>query len=36
VSNLEMILALPMAAGELGLAIWLLVRAKSYGMQENG
>lgn len=26
VSNLEMILALPMAIGELGLAVWLIVR----------
>jgi hypothetical protein len=26
VSNLEMILALPMAIGELGLAIWLIIK----------
>lgn len=26
VSNLEMILALPMAIGELGLAVWLIMK----------
>jgi hypothetical protein len=26
VNNLEMILALPMAIGELGLAVWLIVK----------
>lgn len=34
VSNLEMILALPMALGELGLAVWLIVRGGKRPLKE--